>query len=906
MKRLKALLVAAALVVSTLGITAIPQSGTTEAKAASLYPTSDPYDPVLVDDNDVVICVDPGHDKFGTGTSGSGLQERLLTPKIAGYMKARLESYGAKVFLTRKDGNSTYMSLSTRTAYAAYVGADAFISVHLNGASPSAHGKVMFYPNKNYDKNCSDVGKKIARAINDHLTDDLGIADCGSTPEQYKNSANKSKYPDGSLADYYGVIRTAKLHHIPAVIMEPCFLTNKSDTSKYLSSDEKLRALGEAEADGVADALGLTDGSRGTLPGKTDVTSAKVLGSSNNVEVTWKAASNAEEYVIYRKTTGSYKEVGRSTQTNFTDNTASYGKTYTYTVIARNSNGRAASYEKSGVKVTTPGHTIKVNSAKDNGLNRVVIKWEKDPEATGYRIYRSSDGNNFKKLTTIKKQSLKYTDESAGANKTVYYVVKPYKKVNSVNVWGTVNRPGFKVTTDGDEAGNLTGSLSADNKSVTLNWNKFEDADAFYRIYKSTNDGDYSRITTTNTDLTYTDTELQPGTTVSYKLRLYRKTLHGGKTVWSKYSNVVTFRVPAEQTAASDGTISSAVQTKKTEVTETHAVWVSIYDYASLGLKTDSEKTFSNKAQKFMEDIKDDYDINTVYMQVRSGDNAAWESKTFPAMEYLTQKTVNRSTTAARTYTFDRLKIMTDTAHKNGIKLVAWMNPYRVSPSYFLNPASSNSINRVNTAVKEVMKYGVDGVIFDDYFYHASKGYRNTPDGKTVLKASQAAKLSKSTKNKNVNKLVKKIYSTVHSASKTATFGIAPQGNLTNDRASGADVDTWLSKEGYIDYLEPQMYFTDDWGSEGGTKMFTERVKQFTSSSLDKLGKTKNIALALYRSDTDFSTDHGWTKKSDNLASQYQILKKAGCTGYSLFSASYLYSSKCEDELGYLNEALGK
>ena len=344
--------------------------------------------------------------------------------------------------------------------------------------------------------------------------------------------------------------------------------------------------------------------------------------------------------------------------------------------------------------------------------------------------------------------------------------------------------------------------------------------------------------------------------------------------------------------------------------TEVRGVWMSVYDFAdrNIGLYTDDEDTFRQNAADFITDMQD-YHLNTLYFQVRAFDDAACKSKTFPAMTYISPAakalgSKNSSRKASGTLKFDPLKVMVEEAHKQNVVLIAWMNPYRINSQYYLNPASLLARNRVNKAVKEVMKYDVDGVVFDDYFYHASTGYRNSRNGRTILTADRAAKLSKSTKAKNVNKLIKKVYSTVHKACNNATFGVAPQGNLTNDQAAGADVNTWASKDGYVDYIMPQIYWTDDYGKKGGTTMFTDRLNQFTGSSVNKNGKVKYIALALYRCGYNFSTDHGWKNSDTNLAEQYEALKEAGCTGYSLFSAHFLYLGKADDELGFLNESI--
>lgn len=360
-------------------------------------------------------------------------------------------------------------------------------------------------------------------------------------------------------------------------------------------------------------------------------------------------------------------------------------------------------------------------------------------------------------------------------------------------------------------------------------------------------------------------------------------------------------------------TVSPKTQLKAQAATEkeVRGVWLSIYDYgdSGIGLSTDSASIFRKNADKLITNIKK-YHLNTIYMQVRANDDAAWKSKTFTAMKEISPsvsslaKAGKNTNSASNTLKFDPLQIMTEEAHKNGIQLIAWMNPYRMSTSYFLNPAASSSIKRVTTAVKEVMKYGVDGVVFDDYFYHASEGYWNVVKNKSTLSKDKADKLSKTAKAKNVNKLVKKIYTTVKSADKNATFGISPQGNLTNDESAGADVKTWVSQDGYVDYVMPQIYWTDDYGKNGGTAMFSQRLEQFTASDFDTLGKVKYIALALYRCGNDYTLDHGWINSDTNLAEQYEKLNEAGCTGYSLFSASYIFRGDADDELGALNESI--
>lgn len=328
--------------------------------------------------------------------------------------------------------------------------------------------------------------------------------------------------------------------------------------------------------------------------------------------------------------------------------------------------------------------------------------------------------------------------------------------------------------------------------------------------------------------------------------------------------------------------------------TEVHAIWAAYVDFSQLGLKTNSESTFRSKASAFLSKAKAN-NINTVYFHVRAFDDAAWKSSTFKAMSYLSSKASSKK--AKDTYSFDPLKIMVELTHKNGMELHAWMNPYRISIDYYLDPAYDSSTKRIKTAVKEVMAYDVDGIHFDDYFYHAKKGYKNK-DNNEILKASKAP--SAKNKRKYVNKMVKSVYSYIKKTDPDVEFGISPQGNIDNCRSAGADVDTWLSSDGYIDYIIPQIYWTDKWGSSGTTTMYSDRLNAW--KKLNKKEIPMYIGLASYRTGIKYSDDKGWDSSSVNLADQLNLLRAKGCQGYALFSAKDLYRSGAKTELSNLNK----
>ena len=208
----------------------------------------------------VVVVLDPGHDETHGGSSANGFVEAQLNLKIAQYCKAELEEYyGVTVYMTRDsascpNGGGNNKSCLQRIAdIARDMGANLFVSLHNNYSSASsASGAEIWYPNQNYNPWTSQVGGSAASKILEQLTS-LGLHNRGT---QIRN-ANEDKYPDGSAADYYAVIRHCKEYGIPGIIVEHAFMSNSSDAANFLSNDEGLKKLGVADATGIAQYYGL-------------------------------------------------------------------------------------------------------------------------------------------------------------------------------------------------------------------------------------------------------------------------------------------------------------------------------------------------------------------------------------------------------------------------------------------------------------------------------------------------------------------------------------------------------------------------------------------------------------------------------------------------------------------------
>ena len=216
----------------------------------------------------VTICLDPGHGGNDSGAIGiNNVYEKNLTLKIAQYCKQELEKYNCKVVMTRT--GDTNPSLEERADYAKAQGAKYLISIHLNSAAGGgAVGAEVYYPNTHWRPDISADGKNVAQAIQSQLVS-LGLYDRGIKFRTIDTNIypDPFRYNDGSVADYYGIIRNAKYNGLTGLIIEHCFINNVSDYNNYLSTDTKLQQLGVADANGIVSALGLSKGAYDSTAG---------------------------------------------------------------------------------------------------------------------------------------------------------------------------------------------------------------------------------------------------------------------------------------------------------------------------------------------------------------------------------------------------------------------------------------------------------------------------------------------------------------------------------------------------------------------------------------------------------------------------------------------------------------
>ena len=247
--------------------------------AALLCPAALAVNETAVKDRDwVYITLDPGHGGDGAGGNDSGAvnekygyQEADLVLKIGLYLKEELETYrNVHVDMTRSDSYGTRYTplreVKQRVDFAAEQCSDLLVSLHLNsaGSNQSVHGGLILASNGNYDPDCAKVIDAVGTNILAQLSR-LGIDTSRGLIKE--GSHDGTLYPNGKLADYYGIVRYGQLRHIPAMIVEHCFVSSNSDCEQFLSSDAKLRAIAQADARGIAAYYGLEKKD----PGEVDV-----------------------------------------------------------------------------------------------------------------------------------------------------------------------------------------------------------------------------------------------------------------------------------------------------------------------------------------------------------------------------------------------------------------------------------------------------------------------------------------------------------------------------------------------------------------------------------------------------------------------------------------------------------
>ncbi len=479
-----------------------------------------------------VVVLDPGHDSSHAGARGNGLAEETLVFKIAQYCKAELETYAnVSVYMTRNTyacpypGTSSQTCNANRVAYAKSVKASVYVALHLNSGVSAARGAEVYYPNSNGNALVGSAGRNLAVQIQNQLVA-LGLANRGV---KIRNSESGDSFADGTLMDYYGVIRAAKKYGIPAVIVEHAFLTNSSDAANFLKTEDGLRRLGVADATGIATYLGLAKGI-----GAPEIKKAYTT-NSYTAKIVWDSVADASRYEVYRSTninSGYQKIADVQGSTSYKDANLTKGATYYYKIKVLSADGQAQTSDAYAVFMLPGAPITKIQSTNSNS---VTVTWQANSAADGYIIKRSTDGKTYTKLAEIpSRQTVSYTDKNVSAGQTYYYRLYAYKKTGAATSMSSRSATAKIVPLP---QAVISKAAGVNSSAMKITWQEAAGASG-YQIYRSeSKNSGYKKIGSVSNALSYQDNAAKAGKTFYYKVRAYYK--KDGVTSYGNMSSYV-------------------------------------------------------------------------------------------------------------------------------------------------------------------------------------------------------------------------------------------------------------------------------------------------------------------------------------------------------------------------------
>lgn len=320
-------------------------------------------------------------------------------------------------------------------------------------------------------------------------------------------------------------------------------------------------------------------------------------------------------------------------------------------------------------------------------------------------------------------------------------------------------------------------------------------------------------------------------------------------------------------------------------------------------LNTDYDKSKDN-IKNIVENIHTNK-LNTIILQVRPNSDSIYKSNIYPTS---TSLNINEGDEY-----FDVLEYFIKESNKYNIKVIAWINPYRVrttnniesisinNPAYkylntdylyinngiFYNPSKQEIEDLIVSGVEEIINnYEIYGILFDDYFYPSPDiDYLDY-----VKYIEENGYIDSKTYHLNIiNKLISRVHKVCKE--KNVLFGVSPDGNINNNYEKlYADIYKWLDSEEYVDFIMPQIYY----GFYNEKMPFYKVVGEWNNNI-----KNKNIdlivALSLYKSGNvdkyALSGSEEWINNTDII--KREIIISRNMSNYKGFSI-YRYDNLIE------------
>lgn len=357
---------------------------------------------------------------------------------------------------------------------------------------------------------------------------------------------------------------------------------------------------------------------------------------------------------------------------------------------------------------------------------------------------------------------------------------------------------------------------------------------------------------------------------------------------------------------------------------EDRYMFISYIDYSYF--KGKEQIDLKNEIDKMVTNLKEN-DFNGIILQVRAFSDAIYDSKIFsPSLKIVDDENDKLN--------LDILDYFIKKSHENNIKLIAWINPYRIRNTkdltsisennvvykylnttnieindngIYFNPASEEVLNLILEGVEEVVKnYDIDGILYDDYFYPSKT---IDLDNYNLYKENGGKKTLDEFRRNNINRLISTTYEKIKSIKNNVLFGISPSGNINNNYNDEYLDINYCIENNLIDFIMPQIYY----GFNNESMPFKNTIDTWSN-----LVKDTNInfyvALALYKSGTKDtyakSGNNEWIENSDIITKQIVVSRNSyNYKGFSIFRYDYFFNNdrnnkQLTDEVFYIKELL--
>lgn len=363
----------------------------------------------------------------------------------------------------------------------------------------------------------------------------------------------------------------------------------------------------------------------------------------------------------------------------------------------------------------------------------------------------------------------------------------------------------------------------------------------------------------------------------------------------------------------------STQDTAEVNFDEMRGVWISYIELSMENEQDKSERAFREKFEKIAENCRG-FGLNTLIVQVRPFGDALYKSEYYPWSHILTG-------TQGENPGYDPLEVMCEISNNYNLNIHAWVNPYRVTlnnkpqklsddnpysmdnsiglkteTGIILDPSNEKARNLIVDGIIEIVKnYDIDGIQFDDYFYPENIGDADSESYEkyTAEMGNDSSMNIENWRKANVNMLVCETYRAIHSNSDDVVFGISPQGNIENNEKLYADVKSWCTCKGFVDYICPQIYFS----TENPALTFEDSLESWCELDFCDCVNLY-IGLAGYKAGTD--EDEGtWSNSNDILAQEYKILEEYDkSSGFMIYSYNSIVAEKSREEMQNLRNLL--